>query len=67
MTVTHNFALLPGPGRFLSKPAPPPGSSRDSVSARIRLKDKVYVYAIRASATLGNEGEKSVLPYVYQF
>ena len=58
VTVTHRFALMPGPGRLLSKPTPGTKSS-------IQLKEKVYTYPIQASATLTNEGEKPVLSYVH--
>lgn len=65
VTVTHQFALLPGPGRLLAKRAPT-ATSADRLSARIGQSSDVFVYAITASATLSNEGEKSVLPYRQQ-
>ncbi|MCS7306752.1 MAG: pilus assembly protein [Thermoguttaceae bacterium] len=61
VTVYHQFALLPGPGRFLSRPNPKVPS--DTVHQRISLQGGVYKYPLWASATLGNEGEKSVIPY----
>ena len=61
VTVFHQFALLPGPGRFLSRPNPKVPT--DTVDQRIRLQDGIYKYLLWASATLGNEGEKSVIPY----
>lgn len=61
VTVHHQFALLPGPGRFLSRPNPTVPS--DTVAERIVRENGVYKYPISASATLGNEGEKSVIPY----
>jgi hypothetical protein len=64
VTVTHQFALLPGPGRLLAKFAPATGSVTDPISSRIRQQNGLYVYPITASATLGNEGEKPVIPYV---
>lgn len=43
VTVNHNFALLPGPGRFLAKPAPRRDtnavSSRDAVADHIRARE----------------------------
>lgn len=63
ITVTHQFALLPGPGRFLSRPLATPNGS-DALAKKIRLREGVFVYPISATVTLGNEGEKSVLPYV---
>lgn len=55
VTVRHNLALLPGPGRLLARS-----------SEGIDDQGTVYVYPLSASAALGNEGEKSVIPYVYQ-
>lgn len=49
--VTHRFSLLPGPCRlFARRVVAPSGSVR-------------YSFPITATATLGAEGEKSVLPY----
>jgi hypothetical protein len=61
--VTHQFALLPGPGRFLSRPLATPNRP-DSLARRIVGREGVFVYPITATVTLGNEGEKPVLPYV---
>jgi len=57
VTVYYNLQLLPGPAKFLSGLAPRPP---DWPFAPLRPD----AYPIRASATLGNEGEKSVIPYV---
>jgi hypothetical protein len=66
VTVTHQLALLPGPGRLLaSRVLRHPGHVQDAVSRHIRTGPNVYVYPLTATATLGIEGEKSVLPYVY--
>ena len=65
VTVTHHMALLPGPGRFLAREARRADGRPDEVAARIRRQGDVYTYALTASATLGNEGEKSVKPYDY--
>ena len=64
VTVTHNFALLPGPGRLLARRA---NESRypDRVSPRILQQAGVYYVPLRATATMVGEGEKSVRPYVY--
>jgi hypothetical protein len=65
ITVTHNFALLPGPGRLLARRA---NEQRypDRVSPRIREQAGVHYIPLRATATLVPEGEKSVIPYVQQ-
>jgi hypothetical protein len=62
--VTHQFALLPGPGRFLSRPIASPSGAPDLLARKIRQNSGVFVYPITATVTLGNEGEKSVFPYV---
>ena len=58
VTVTHHYALLPGPGRMLARSSRTGGS--DSVSSRISQQGPVYTYPLTATATLPNEGEKSV-------
>jgi hypothetical protein len=65
VTVRHNMALLPGPGRLLARAVRNPDGSPDEVSQQIRSMDNVHTYPLTASATLGNEGEKSVKPYVH--
>lgn len=67
VTVTHDFALLPGPGRLLARwVSQPDPSAIDETAARIRkVSGNVYVYPLSATATLSNEGEKPVVPYVY--
>lgn len=66
VTVRHNLALLPGPGRLLAKPVVKPDGSPDTVSESIEKVGNVYVYPLEAKATLGIEGEKSVIPYGYE-
>ena len=66
--VTHRFALLPGPGRLLAKHLVPSSGIPDEVYQRIRTdrgsySEPVYSVNISASATLPNEGMKSVRPY----
>lgn len=73
LTVTHDFALLPGPGRFLAKFIVRADGSGDRVSSRVTIRgsseDSVpwttpaYTVPISASATLTNEGFKPLLPY----
>jgi hypothetical protein len=69
VTVSHNFALLPGPGRLLSRSTPRRDgngntSQQDRVAAQTRRENGVFVYPVTATVRLNNEGEKSVLPYV---
>jgi hypothetical protein len=61
VTVTHHFALLPGPARLLARQASP----SDRISPQIQRVGNVYTIPLRASATLVPEGEKSVAPYLH--
>ncbi len=65
VTVVHNFALLPGPGRLLAKRAVSPYDSQavDAVSENIGQDGDVFVYPISATVRLPNEGQKSVVPF----
>jgi hypothetical protein len=65
VTLYHEMALLPGPGRFLSRLVTRPDGMSDEVAQKIHKTGSVYTYPLTASITLGNEGEKSVIPYVY--
>jgi hypothetical protein len=65
VTVTHNFALLPGPGRLLARRANETYYS-DTISPQILSRAGVYYVPLRATATLVGEGEKSVIPYIQQ-
>ena len=64
-TVRHDLALLPGPGRLLARRVRHPDGSTDRVADAIVRQGSVYVYPLEATATLGNEGQKSVIPYVH--
>lgn len=64
--VTHQMALLPGPGRLLARRVSHPGGSPDELSEKVGKAGSVYVYPLTASATMGLEGEKSVIRYVYR-
>jgi len=59
--VTHHLCLLPGPGSLLARVVG--STATDQVAAKIQKLGTVYTYALEASATLGNEGLKSVIPY----
>jgi hypothetical protein len=65
VTVTHNFALLPGPGRLLARRA---NESRytDTIAPQILRNGNVYYVPLRATATMIGEGEKSVIRYVQE-
>lgn len=62
--VRHKLALLPGPGRLLAQRAVSTDVPVDRLAERIESAGSVYKYEISASATAGNDGEKSVLRYV---
>jgi len=65
VTVTHNFALLPGPGRLLARTANQT-FYRDVVSPTIRTAPAgLYWIPLSATATMVGEGEKSVRPFTY--
>ena len=69
VTVTHQMALLPGPGsllfrwRMVGRPDGSPDTGAQKI--RERAPRRLYTYPLTASATLGNEGEESVIPYEY--
>ena len=65
ITVTHQFALLPGPGRLLARRANE-SVTPDRISPQILQQNSVYYIPLSATATVVPEGEKSVRPYVQQ-
>jgi hypothetical protein len=66
--VTHRFALLPGPGRFLATVLVPASGIPDRISPIVGMNpeysEPVRFVTLTASATLVNEGIKSVMPNV---
>lgn len=69
MSVTHDLALLPGPGRVLAKYLVRADGQPDLVADQIQqsssnTRERVYTIPIWASATATIEGLKSVVPYV---
>ncbi|MDA1016949.1 MAG: hypothetical protein O3A00_21135 [Planctomycetota bacterium] len=66
VTVSHDFAMIPGPGRFLAKYLVRADGQPDTVSDRIDRNGSLYTTTIWASATMTNDGFKSVVPYVQQ-
>jgi hypothetical protein len=65
VTVYHDFALLPGPGRFLANLLVRADGEADRVSPRIRQESGIYKTRLFASATMTNEGIQSVRPYLH--
>ena len=63
ITVTHQFALLPGPGRLLARRANE-SVYPDRISPQILQDNGVYTIPLTATATIVPEGEKSVRPNV---
>ncbi len=66
VTVKYDLALLPGPGRLLARYVVGPGVATDTVAASITNHGTYYSYPLTAQITMGIEGEKSQVPYVYQ-
>lgn len=68
VTVFHQLALLPGPGRLLFGQAASPTGQPDQVAAQIQQAGNVYTYTLSAATTLGLEAEKPVWlgQYPYQ-
>jgi hypothetical protein len=69
VTVTHEFALLPGPGRWLAKHLVRADGRPDRVSPRIdrftaENRERVYTTSVWATATMTNEGLKPLMTYV---
>lgn len=58
VTVEHNFALLPGPGRFLAGQL-----VGGIVNESNRYRETVHSVVLRATAKLTNEGLKPVIRY----
>ena len=65
VTVKHELALLPGLGRLLTRFVASPDGKPDPVAEKIKKQGTVYTYPLKAEAVIGNEGEKSVVPYDY--
>lgn len=75
ISVYYNFAMLPGPGRFLSKRLTS-SQTPDRVSRHLqqmerlnqgRYEQGLYVVILEAHATLQIEGLKSVIPHVQSY
>jgi len=69
--VVHDFALIPGPGRFLSTFLVRSDGLPDNVSPKIRkdtgtFNQVMYTVRLEASATMVPEGIKSIRPLVQE-
>lgn len=60
ITLTHQFALLPGPGRLLAVHLLSPDGTPDEVSPRIDRDAGYYKIPIVATVTLSNQGLNSL-------
>jgi hypothetical protein len=65
VTVYHDLALLPGAGPMLAALLRRADGRADTISPTIRQEAGVYKHRIRGSATMTNEGIRSVRPYVH--
>jgi hypothetical protein len=66
VTVTHHFALLPGPGRLLDRLLVRQDGAPDRVSEAIDdAGSGLYTTPLTASATMTAEGLMSVRPYIH--
>ncbi len=66
VTVTHHFALLPGPGRMLDRLLVRQDGAPDRVSETIDSQGNgIYTTPLTASATMTAEGLMSVRPYIH--
>jgi len=60
--VTHNVALLPGPGRMLARMFQESPEKTSSITPIVEKND-TPVWPVRASATMSNEGQKPMIRY----
>jgi hypothetical protein len=66
VTVKYKLALLPGPATLLFHNVPGPAGYVDHTAESLKREGNVTYRLLEASATMGNEGQQSVIPYVYQ-
>jgi len=67
VTVHHNLALLPGPGRLLSKLVHGASDEKDEIAEHIEREKKEWTWPLVARATVTNEGWMPILRYEQQF
>ena len=63
VTVHHDLALLPGPGRMLARLVYSQSGQTDEVSNTIRRRGDRYTWPLTATASASSEGQKSILRY----
>lgn len=62
VTVSHDYALLPGPGRLLATSV----SRNDTVASSVRRRGRTYTYKLSATMTMANEGQKATRTLLYE-
>ncbi len=67
VTVHHNLALLPGPGRLLSRLVHGTSKQKDEIAEHIERQGKEWTWPLVARATVTNEGWMPILRYEQQF
>ena len=67
VTVHHNLALLPGPGRLLSRLVHGVSDEKDEIAEHIERQKKEMTWPLVARATVTNEGWMPILRYEQQF
>jgi hypothetical protein len=67
VTVSHNFALFPGAGRFIAAIRNKPPGSISGAPDEVQLKNGIFQTSLTASVQLTNEGLKSVREHQQSF
>jgi hypothetical protein len=67
VTVHHDLALLPGPGRLLSRLVHGASDEKDEIAEHIERQGKEWTWPLVARATVTNEGWMPILRYEQQF
>ena len=65
--VKYQFPLAAWSGPIAGQVRRSPAAANDKVAEAIQKHGGVYTYPLEAEATIGNEGEKSAVTYVYQY
>ena len=67
VTVHHDLALLPGPGRLLSRLVHGTSKEKDEIAEHIERQGKEWTWPLVARATVTNEGWMPILRYEQLF